>query len=101
MEIEVKKEDVINALKECYDPEIPVNIYELGLIYNIEINVRKVKILMTMTSAFCPVGDYLVEDVKNKVKELAGAEDVDVDVTFNPQWDTSKMSEEAKAQLGI
>lgn len=101
MQISVKKEDVISALKLCFDPEIPVNIYDLGLIYNIEIAERKVKVVMTLTSPFCPVTDYMVEDVKNKIREMAGAEEVDLDITFDPPWNQNKMSEEAKAQLGL
>lgn len=101
MEIEVKKEDVISALKNCYDPEIPANIYDLGLIYSIEVKVRKVKIVMTLTSPFCPVTDYMVDDIKTKVKEISGAEEVDLDITFDPPWNQNMMSEEAKAQLGV
>ncbi len=101
MEIKVRQNDVISALKDCYDPEIPVNIYDLGLIYKIEINVRKVEITMTLTSPFCPATDFMVEDIKNKVKIMSGAEDVELNVVFDPPWDQSKMSEEAKAQLGL
>lgn len=101
MEIEVKKEDVISALKMCFDPEIPVNIYDLGLIYNIEVKIRTVKVIMTLTSPFCPVTDFMVDDIKNKIKEIAGAEEVELDITFDPPWNQSKMSEEAKAQLGL
>jgi FeS assembly SUF system protein len=101
MEIKVKKEDVITALKNCYDPEIPVNIYDLGLIYRIEIKIRKVKIVMSLTSPFCPVTDMLIEDIKNKVKENSGAEDIDLEITFDPPWNQSMMSEEAKARLGL
>ena len=101
MEIKVKEEDVIKALKECFDPEIPVNVYDLGLVYKIDIVDTEVRILMTMTSPFCPVTDYLVEDVKNKVAEMAGATKVDVEVTFDPPWNQDKISEEGKAQLGL
>nr|MCL4406954.1 metal-sulfur cluster assembly factor [Candidatus Parvarchaeota archaeon]MCL5017808.1 metal-sulfur cluster assembly factor [Candidatus Parvarchaeota archaeon] len=101
MEVNVKKEDVIKALKECFDPEIPVNVYDLGLVYNIDLNGTEVKIKMTMTSPFCPVTDYLLEDVKNKVEEIAGATKVDVEITFDPPWNQDKISEEGKAQLGI
>lgn len=101
MEIKVKESDVIDALKECYDPEIPVDIYDLGLIYKIETVGRDVKILMTFTSPFCPTVDYLLEDIKFKVKELSGAENVDITVTFDPPWNQSKISEDAKAKLGL
>ena len=73
MDVQVKKEDVIKALKECFDPEIPVNIYDLGLIREIEITNQKVRIKMTLTSPFCPTTDYLLMDVKNKVEEIAGS----------------------------
>lgn len=101
MEIEVKKEDVIYALKNCYDPEIPVNVYDLGLVYKIEISARKVTIVMSLTSPFCPVTDMLVDNIKNKVKELSGAEDVYLEITFDPPWNQNMMSDEAKAQLGL
>ena len=101
MEIKVKEGDVISALKECYDPEIPVNIYDLGLIYRVDVKDRDVKLLMTFTSPFCPTVDYLLEDIKSKVKELSGAENVDITVTFDPPWNQSKISEEAKAELGL
>ena len=101
MEIMVKREDIISALKQCFDPEIPVNIYDLGLIYEIKIDVRKVEIVMSLTSPFCPVTDYMVDDVKKKVQEIAGAEKVDLDIVFDPPWNQSMMSDEAKAQLGL
>lgn len=101
MRKELKKEDIITALKQCYDPEIPVNIYDLGLVYDISINDSDVKIVMTLTSPFCPVTDYMVEDIKNKVKELSSADRVDLQITFDPPWDKNKMNEEAKAQLGL
>jgi metal-sulfur cluster biosynthetic enzyme len=78
-----------------------VNVYDLGLVYNIDLNGTEVKIKMTMTSPFCPVTDYLLEDVKNKVEEIAGATKVDVEITFDPPWSQDKISEEGKAQLGI
>ncbi len=97
----IKKDDVISALKQCYDPEIPVNIYDLGLVYDISISGDDVKITMTLTSPFCPVTDYMIEDIKNKVKELSSANNVDLQITFDPPWDKNKMSEEAKSQLGL
>ena len=72
MEVNVKEEDVIKGLKQCFDPEIPANIYDLGLVYNIEINGTEVKITMTLTSPFCPVTDYLIEDIKGKVMDFSG-----------------------------
>ncbi len=101
MEVKVDKEAVIEALKECFDPEIPVNVYDLGLIYDIEIQRQDVNIRMTMTSPYCPVSDYMLTDIKNKVQELAGAANVNLDVTFDPPWNQEMMSDEARAKLGI
>ncbi len=101
MKVEVNKEDVIKALKQCYDPEIPINIYDLGLIYKLDIDGDKVNILMTLTSPFCPVTDYLIEDIKGKIRDIAGANEVNIDITFDPPWSLDKMSEKAKEQLGL
>ncbi len=101
MEVNVKEEDVIKGLKQCFDPEIPANIYDLGLVYNIEINGTEVKITMTLTSPFCPVTDYLIEDIKGKVMDFSGATNVDLNITFDPPWTKDRMSDEARAELGI
>jgi len=97
---------IIDELKKIYDPEIPANIYDLGLIYEIEIGGEeygkiKVYIKMTLTSAFCPVSDYLVNRVKEIKDVLDEIEDVEVDLVFDPPWDKEKMSDEAKLQLGM
>lgn len=97
----ITKEKVLEALKNCYDPEVPINVVDLGLIYDIKVNDSSVYILMTLTSPFCPIIDIFIEDLKEKVKEATGAEKVDVDITFDPPWDPSKMSEEAKKQIGL
>ena len=97
----IEKKNVIAALKQCYDPEIPVNVYDLGLIYDITIKEKTVKIVMTLTSPFCPVTDYMIEDIKNKIKELSSADAIDLQITFDPPWNKSRMTEEAKAQLGL
>ena len=98
----VKKEDIINQLKEVFDPEIPVNIYDLGLIYEIEIDdEKKVKIIMTLTSPNCPVAESLPQDVSQKIKELGGMTSLAVYLTFDPPWDKDKMSEDAKLALDI
>lgn len=97
-ENEIKKK-VISALKECYDPELPVNIYDLGLIYKIDIKDEKtVDIVMTLTSPFCPISDYFFEDIKDKLRK-ANIENVNIDLTFDPPWTKDKMSDEAKAIL--
>lgn len=96
------QEAVIRALKEVYDPEIPVDIYELGLIYHIEVNpAGEVKVVMTLTSAFCPAAQHLPDDVKKAVEAVPGVTQVAVEVTFDPPWDMSRMSENARIQLGL
>ena len=96
----IKEEAVIEGLKECYDPEIPVNIYDLGLIYKLEIRDNDVDILMTLTSPFCPVIDYLLDQIKEEIKKR-GAENVNIDLTFDPPWNKDMMSEAAKEELGL
>ena len=98
----IKKEDIITQLKEVFDPEIPVNIYDLGLIYEIGINdEKKVKIKMTLTSPNCPVAESLPQEVSQKIKELGGMTSLAVYLTFDPPWDKDKMSEDAKLALDI
>lgn len=96
----IKEEAVIEGLKKCYDPEIPVNIYDLGLIYKLEIKDNDVNILMTLTSPFCPVIDYLLDQIKEEIKKR-GAENVNIDLTFDPPWNKDMMSEAAKEELGL
>ncbi len=94
--------EVVRILKDTYDPEIPVNIYDLGLIYNIDIdNQKKVKITMTLTAPNCPVADILPAEISEKIKMIEGVSDVDVRVVFDPPWDQSMMSEEAMLELGL
>ena len=98
----IKKEDIINQLKEVFDPEIPVNIYDLGLIYEIGINdEKKVKIEMTLTSPNCPVAESLPQEVSQKIKNLHGMKSLAVYLTFDPPWDKNMMSEDAKLALDI
>lgn len=93
---------VIEVLKDCYDPEIPVNIYELGLIYDIKIDDNyNVDILMTLTSPNCPVAESLPVEVKERVSNLDGIHEVRVEVTFEPPWDKDMMSEAAMIELGF
>ena len=96
------KEKIIEEIKKIYDPEIPVNIYDLGLIYNIEIiNQNEVNIEMTLTSPNCPVAESLPNEVKNSIKEIEEVKEVDLDLVFDPPWDKDMMSEEAKLDLGM
>jgi FeS assembly SUF system protein len=101
-EISVLKDDIVAALCTCFDPEIPVNIYELGLIYDIEIApTGSVAIRMTLTSPMCPAAGSLPGDVQRKVQGIAKITAVKVDVVWDPPWDKDRMSEAAKLQLGI
>ena len=96
------KDKVIAEIKKIFDPEIPVNIYELGLIYDINIDKdNKVKIDMTLTSPNCPVAESLPNEVKNSVKEIKEVKDVDLNLVWEPPWDKSMMSESAKLELNL
>ena len=96
------KEKVITEIKKIYDPEIPVNIYELGLIYDVTVdNDNKVYIKMTLTTPNCPVAESLPNEVKNSVKEIKEVKDVDLDLVWEPPWDKSMMSEAAKLELNL
>ena len=98
----IQKEDIVNQIKEVFDPEIPVNIYDLGLIYEISIDEeKKVEVLMTLTSPNCPVAESLPKDVSQKIKELKRMKSLAVYLTFDPPWDQDKMSEDAKLALDI
>ncbi|MEY2963561.1 MAG: hypothetical protein RL754_822 [Bacteroidota bacterium] len=95
-------EEVVGVLCGIYDPEIPVNIYELGLIYDVSVSTEgDVHILMTLTSPNCPVAESMPEEVKEKSRALDGVRDVEVEITFDPPWDKDMMSEEAKLELGM
>lgn len=95
-------EKIVRVLKTIYDPEIPVDIYELGLIYDVFVNdAQEVKILMTLTSPNCPVAETLPVEVEEKVKSLDLVSDAEVEITFDPPWTQELMSEEAKLELGL
>lgn len=96
------KDKIIAALSFVYDPEIPVNVWELGLIYDIIIkSENEVEIIMTLTAPNCPEAESLPYEVKTEVKRITGIEHVDVTITFDPPWDMSRMSEAAKLELGF
>ena len=96
------QERVIEVLRTVYDPEIPVDIYELGLIYRIEVkDDREVEIDMTFTAPTCPAADFILEDVRQKVETLEGVNGCTVNLVFEPAWDQSMMSEEARVELGF
>ena len=94
--------DIIMALRQVYDPEIPVNVYDLGLIYEIKVNDdHEVYIQMTLTAPNCPMADYVMEQVKTAVEDVPGVVSVKIDLVFEPVWDKSRMSEEALIELGL
>lgn len=99
MEIE---SEIILTLKNIYDPEIPVNIYELGLIYEILVEEDKtVEVTMTLTAPNCPVADSLIEDIHRQLNAINGVKEAKVNLTFDPPWDQSMLSDEAKLELGM
>ena len=96
------KEKVIAEIKKIYDPEIPVNIYELGLIYKIDVDEKnKVEVEMTLTSPNCPVAESLPNNVKENILKVEGVSNVDLKLVWDPPWDKSKMSEAAKLELNL
>lgn len=96
------EEKIVKMLKTVYDPEIPVNVYDLGLIYGVDIDEnKKVVVTMTLTAPGCPAADFIMEDVRMKVESVEGVSSVEVDLVFEPQWDKDMMSEEAKLDLGF
>lgn len=102
MDTKALKEKVITCLQTIFDPEIPVSIYELGLIYEIEIlPINNVQIVMTLTAPSCPAAQSLPIEVDQKVRALEGVNDVHVSVTWSPKWDKSRMSEAAQLELGM
>jgi FeS assembly SUF system protein len=95
-------EEIVKVLKTIYDPEIPVDIYELGLVYDVMVNTdNEVKILMTLTSPNCPVAESLPLEVEEKIKNIEGVKAAEVEITFDPPWTRDLMSEEAKLELGM
>ena len=96
------KEKVIEEIKKIYDPELPVNIYELGLIYDIKIeNEDTAKVKMTLTTPNCPVAESLPKEVKDSIMQVEGIENVDLDLVWDPPWDKEMMSEAAKLELNL
>ena len=96
------EEGIVDVLKTVYDPEIPVSIWELGMIYKIDVQDNgNVDIDMTFTAPSCPAADFILEDVRTKVESVEGTKDVNVNLVFEPAWDQSMMSEEARIELGF
>ncbi|OGS61850.1 MAG: aromatic ring hydroxylase [Euryarchaeota archaeon RBG_19FT_COMBO_69_17] len=96
------RDEVVAVLKKCYDPEIPINIYDLGLVYNIEIGdgTGKVEVRMTLTAPGCPASAYIQHDVKRKLEQLPGIKEANVNIVWEPPWSPEMMSETAKKQFG-
>lgn len=96
------EEAIVAMLKTVYDPEIPVNIYDLGLVYKVDVDDDKnVRIDMTLTAPNCPAADFILEDVRMKVESISEVKSVEVNLVFEPEWDKDMMSEEAKLELGF
>ena len=95
------KEKVIEELRKIYDPEIPVDIYEFGLIYDVSVKDKVVNVKMTLTSPNCPVAESLPKEVKDSIIEIKGVDKVDLDLVWDPPWDKSMMSEAAKLELNL
>ena len=95
------KEKIINEIKKIYDPELPVNIYELGLIYDIKVDGNKAKIKMTLTSPNCPVAESLPKEVKDGAMQVSEIEDVDLQLVWDPPWTQDMMSEAAKLEMNL
>ncbi len=101
-EVKPLRDRIIDTLKTCYDPEIPVDIWELGLIYEINISEgNDVHIMMTLTSPACPVAETLPPDVEQKIRDIPDVNSAKVEITFNPPWEKEMMSEEARLELGM
>ena len=97
----VTKEQVFEALHECYDPEIPVNIVDLGLVYDVDVHDDVVAVKMTLTAPGCGMGTMIAADARDKILALEGVNDATVDLVWEPPWDPSRISDEAKQRLGI
>ena len=98
----VLEEKIVKMLKTVYDPEIPVDVYSLGLIYGVDVDdEQNVKITMTLTAPGCPAVDFIMEDVQMKVESVEGVKSVSIDLVFEPEWNMDMMSEEAKLELGF
>lgn len=96
------EEEIVKMLRTVYDPEIPVNIYDLGLIYKVEVDEEQnVEIDMTFTAPNCPAADFIIEDVRQKVRSIDGVRNAQINIVFEPEWNKDMMSEEAKLELGL
>ena len=95
------EEKIVQMLRTVYDPEIPVNVYDLGLIYKVDINEGNISIEMTLTAPNCPAADFIIEDIRMKIESIEEVKNVDIQLVFEPEWNKDMMSEEAKLELGF
>lgn len=100
-ETSVNPESLLDSLRQCYDPEIPVNIVDLGLVYGLKVEGSKVSVTLTLTAIGCPVAGEVMAEVQERAKETPGVEACDVDLTFEPMWTPERMTEDARWELGI
>ena len=97
----VSQDQVLDKLRECIDPELGINIIDLGLIYSVNIESARINVLMTLTTPGCPLDSYFVQDITSRLKTLKGISDVSIELTFEPPWVPAKMSQESKDLLGF
>lgn len=95
------QEEVYNALRTCYDPEIPVNIVDLGLVYEVQVGAQKIDVKMTLTARGCGMGGYIASEAEQKLLELPGVEEAKVELVWDPPWEPSMISPEARKMLGM
>ncbi len=98
---EVTMDDIKEALREVYDPEIPVNVYDLGLIYDVQLNAGQVYVQMTLTAPGCGMGPYIAQNAEWRIAEIEGVEDVEVEMVFDPPWNPEMITEDGKKLLGL
>ena len=97
----INKKEVIEILKQCYDPEIPIDLWNLGLIYEINIKDQSINITMSLTTPGCTMGQYMADDIKTKLEQLKNVREVSVDVVFDPPWQPEMMTDEGRQKLGF
>ena len=101
MTTQVTKDDILETLKTVYDPEIPVNVVDLGLVYDVQVNDNDVYVQMTLTFPGCGMGPYIAQQAEWAIQDMEGVEEVEIEMVFDPPWSPDLISEEAKAQLGL
>tara|TARA_Y100001968_G_scaffold225479_1_gene208315 strand:- start:21 stop:368 length:348 start_codon:yes stop_codon:yes gene_type:complete len=98
---QINKDEVISVLKQCYDPEIPIDLWNLGLIYDIKIKNNNIDIIMSLTTPGCTMGQYMADDIKSKLEQINSVENVTVEVVFDPPWQPEMMTDEGRQKLGF